>query len=309
MIVVKTSRKKSALISYKRERKFRDALVIFSKRSGNVVFLTIFNNIYITYEIITTPVENGTYQIKITSVDNLFNEDSGVQGSIVIDFYPLPPIKVVASLSGNDVTLDWQQNGQSAPDNYVVYGNGGSGNVIDRSNAIATVSGVTLTSTFTVANGSWDFVVESIKSGVVSAHTEVVHVDIPQETVVPPKPGPSSPESLSGLNLRNVSVGKVELQWLWLHGAQAESFNIYYDNGTGVVDYVTPVYNVIRVNGLIQTFTTDQLHFTDEDKTYIFVVRAVSPDGVEDINEDEYPIAVDGKAPDDPIDLSLSTVF
>lgn len=308
MLVVKTSRKRNSLISFNRERNFRDDLIVMSKRSGNTVFLTTFNNIYVTYEIITTPLPNGTYKIKLTSVDNLFNEDSGVQDTVVIDFFPLPPIRVTATLSGNDVTLNWQQNGQSAPDYYIVYGNRGGDSVIDRSTILSSVVGSLLTTTFTVADGSWNFIVESSKDGVLSSHTETVHVDVPANTVVPPKPG-TGPNAATGISLKNISIGKVELKWLYLFGAQASSFNIYYDNGTGVVDYGTPLANVSRVNSLIQTFTTNQLHFTDDEIEYIFAIRAVSPNSVEEENEDEYSIVVDGEAPDNPIDLDLSSIF
>lgn len=310
MLVCKTKRYKNSILSYKRDNRFRDNFILFPKRFGNFVFLTTFNNIFFTYEIISQPVGNGTYKVKISVLDDKFNESATVEATKLIDFYPLPPVDVVATVVGNDVTLTWSHSVEGAPTNYVIYGNDGSGEVINKNSPIATISGNLLTYTFTVASGQWKFVIES-KNTAESDSMKVISVAVPPESVVPPPPGPSgdSPLAATGLVLEHVSVGKVRIRFLWLYGSQAAVFNVYHDGGTGTIDYNTPNFTFTRIEDFIQDYTTTQLHTSDTRVTYKFAVRAETTDGVEESNEDEYEIEVDGKAPD-PIDnFTLDSVF
>jgi len=318
MLVAKTSRKKNAWISVNRTRKFRDDLIVFGKRNGHSVFLTTFNNIFYQYEVISIPLSNGTYKIKVVSVDDLKNENTGSEGTQIIDFFPLPPKNLEVSLSGNDVTLSWEHSVDGAPDFYVIYGNNGSG-LIDKSAAIAAISGSLLTYTFTVVDGQWIFVVESKKNGVESDTLEIVTITVPVTAAEPPKPGlpgtsgPNAPDiglfAVTGLVLENISVGEVKINFYWFFGSVAASFNIYHDDATGTIDYSVPKFSFSRLNGFIQNYTTSQLHSSDTNKTYKFVVRAVSQDGVEEKNTDEYEIDVDGVAPDNVADLQLDAVY
>lgn len=311
MIVYKTSRKKQNILSHQRELKFRDALVIFPKKKGNIVFLTTYNNIYLKYEAVTIPLANGTYKVRVTTLDNLENESSYIEGTVAVSFFVLAPVDLEASVSNNDVTLEWAHSVNGAPDNYRIYGNGGSGEDIDRTTPIATIAGNLLTYTFTVVDGDWKFVVESIEAGQESVNLYAAYATVPVENQVPDSPGVSneSPYSVVGINLSNVSVGKVKISFLWLYGSSAASFRVYHDSGTGTIDYNTPAFTFTRQDSDTQEYTTTQLHSLDEDVTYKFVVRAVTSFGVEDKNTDSAEITIDGVAPDDPIDLSLSTAF
>lgn len=313
MIVCKTKRYKNSWISYNRTAKFRDSLVVFGKRRGHVVFMSNFNNIYITYQITSIPVGNGTYKIKITTTDDYNNESAGTEGTQIIAFYPLPPKSLAGSVSGNNVTLTWAHSINGAPTNYKVYGNGGSGNIINRDTPLATLAGSLLTSTFAVANGQWKFVVESVTGSVESRSLITVTLAVPSTAVIPPSPGPSVIDSTlsqpTGLMLEQISVGKVKIRFYWSHGTLASSFNIYHDSGTGTINYAAPAFSFARQSSLIQLYTTTQLHALDSVVTYKFVVRAVSANGVEETNTDEYSIEVDGAAPDNIVDLTLDSVF
>ncbi len=313
MLAVKTRRYKNSLISVNRTERFRDNLILFGKKIAQTVFLTIFNNIYRTYEIITIPVSNGTYLIKVTSTDNLGNENVGVQGSVNVNFYPLPPVNLVATASSvilTNVTLTWEHSVEGVPDTYNIYSNNGSGNVIDKSTPLASVAGNVLSYVHTTPiNGVWKYIVEAVDTGLESNNYNVAEATIPYTAELPNKPGPGGLLSATGISLENVSIGKVKLSFIWIYGADAASFNVYYDNGTGTIDYNTPLQNITRVDQLVQTGTTVRLHSTNEEITYKFAVRTVSPDGAEEQNTDTYSIVVDGLEPDDAVDLTLDTVY
>jgi hypothetical protein len=258
------------------------------------------------YTIISFPQANGTYQIKVTSVDAFGNEDSGDIGSVTVDYYPLPPINLTVSVDvSNNVILTWQSNG-NIPDNYVIYGNNGSGGTIDRSDLIATISGSLLTYTFNCAVGNWSFVVESKKNGVESVTLGIVSIVVPSSATPPPSPGIGG--QITGLSLTTVNPAKVNIQFWWLYGNQATSFNVYSDNGTGVFNMTIPSWNFAVQGSTVQSFTTPTLLSGDVQKTFQFIVRSVNS-GIEDGNNDVYSIFLDGYVPDPITNLVVDSVF
>jgi hypothetical protein len=310
MKVFNTKRKKNSFISYNRTSIFRDTIVTFGKRKGHSVFLSFFNNSYKTYEIISVPISNGTYKIKIISVDNLNNENTGVEGNILVDFYPLPPKDLAGSVSGNNVTLTWNHSINGAPDNYKIYGNNGTGGRINKNTSIQTISGSLLTTTFTVTNGEWSFIVESYKNGKESDSFFIIKLTVPYTNVLPYDPGVPGNGSfaVTGLMLENISVGKIKISFYWFYGDNANKFRVYHDDGTGIIDYNTYKFEFDRQNKIVQTFTTSQLHYLDQDITYKFAVRSVNSYNKESKNTNEYEISVDGVAPNNVVDLILDTV-
>jgi len=303
MKVVRARRKKNTLLVYKRDP-LRDHMLLISRNCSLIFLGSSYNNPFWKYKIISIPVANGTYKIKICSEDDLGNINSGLEGTVVVSYYVLPPKNVAVTSSGNTITLTWAVSTDGEPDNYVIYSNNGSGNV-DKTTPLVTISGTLLTYSKSVANGSWKFIVEAKKNGVESNTMNVVSVDIPLP--VPPKPG--IPKGVTGLCLERVSIGKVKVSFLWPYGTEASSFNIYHDDGTGTISYSSPKFTFSRQTTLVQTYTTTKLHSLDSNIQYRFVVRAVNSDGVEETNTDEYLIEVDGVAPDNAEDLVLETIF
>jgi hypothetical protein len=311
MFTLAGSRRYNTLVSYKRTAKFRFHQTVLDGYYGSVLFLTRFNNAYKKYVLVSLPVPNGNYKVKVTSLDAKQNESLDAEGTVAITFTPLAPVNVVAEVSGSNVIFTWETSVDGNPDFYVIYGNDGTGSTsIDRSSPLATISGSLNTYTLPVANGNWSFVIESKKSGVESVTMNKVTVQVSTSATIPPKPGPSGSNVVTptGLLLNNVSVGAVNISFLWLWGVQADTFNVYHDNGTGTIDYTSPKYTFARQNQLIQSYTTPQLIIVDGPVTYKFAVRAVL-NGVDDGNKDEYTIDVDGKAPDAPIQLVLDSIF
>lgn len=304
MIILRSRRKKNSLISYKRDTLLRGYKFVIGTNT-NIVFLhSTFNNPFWIYELISNPVSNGTYKIKVISEDDLSNSNVGVQGQVVVSYFVLPPKNVTISSSGNNITLNWEDSSDGEPDFYVIYSNNGSGNV-DKVTPYTTISGSLKTFTDSFANGTWKFVVEAKEGLLQSNSMNVKEITIPFP--IPPKAG--IPYAATGLSLERISVGKVKISFLWPHGNLASVFNIYHDSGTGIVDYVTPKFSFSRQTQTIQTYTTSQLHALDQNVQYKFAVRAENSDGVEETNTDEYLIEVDGVAPSDAEDLILETVF
>lgn len=272
---------------------------ILVQRSGTEVFFNgIYKNPFLIYQFTTKPLETGTYKVKIVSEDDLQNVNVGVQGTASVVTLPLPPRNLTVSVSGNNVTLNWDDPTSGSPDNYKIYGNGGSGKFIDRDTVLSILSGTLKTDTFAVADGDWRFVVESVVSGVESINLYLAKTQVPDTAIVPPSPGIGGIFAVTNLTLRRISVGKVKIRFEWNFGDQADDFNVYHDGGTGTLNFTTPDFTFSRVPTRIQEFTTTQLHTVDENITFQFVVRSVNTLGNEDGNTSIYTIDVDGEAPD-----------
>jgi hypothetical protein len=310
MKILKTNRKRSNLCFWDQSERFRYDSIVLSKIGHPVFLSSFFNNPSVYYEVYTKALANGTYKIKVTAVDKYENENAGVEGTEVIDVFPIAPPNVVGSVSGSNVTLTWEQLETGAPDFFVIYSNGGSGEV-DKNVIYQSVVGSLLTKTFAVANGTWKFIVDSQTGARQSNSRFVVELSVPVSNTPPEKPGPGGDGDLNktGLVLENISIGKVKIKFLWIHGDNAASFNVYHDSGTGTVSYASPAFSFNRQESEIQEYTTTQLHATSEIKTYKFVVRAVTSGGIEDGNVDEYSIDVKGAAPTLIEDLELEGVF
>jgi hypothetical protein len=266
------------------------------------------------FKIITKPLYSGTYKYKINSLDNLDNVNTGTEKSIAITNRPYYVSSLSYTLSGNDVTLTWiaPVNG-STPTSYKVYGNGGSGYEIDRSTILDTVVG--LTSTITVADGDWIFVVETVSNTLETIHYDVVKMTVPVDETVPIIPvavvdeeEPVQEETelqLVNVQLTNVSVGKCKISFYWVYGSEASYFRIYHDEGTGTIDWNNYKFRFARINNLLQTYTTTQIS-TSESKEYKFGIRSENSYGNIDANTNEYTVNIDGIAPDEVEDFNAS---
>ena len=300
--------------------KFRVHTTLFGRRGESIVMLSgyLYNHEKIR-TIVTVPVVSGTYKMKIKGYDNLDNENTGVEVTATLASIPYPPRGLTLTSVGNSVTLSWEApNGGTLPvTSYKVYGNGGvNGNPINRSSVLATIAGTTLTTTITVANGDWMFAVETLAGGKESLNYWCQRVTLPATAIVPPVPAvdiddggvqPNSITSAMNMQLSNISIGKLNIVFLWTFGDRASHFRIYHDSGTGTIDWVTYAYRFARLSGYKQSFTTPQMCFT-EDTEYKVGIRAESPDGVVEGNVVEYSVMLDGVAPDEVYNATLEGI-
>lgn len=310
MFVIKPNNKNFTFLRTNRDTRFRLEDLFLGKRNNLVFLNNSLNNPFYEYQIISIPVEGGTYNFKIKSLDDLFNINNGQEEAVVLSDILWRPIDfVISSIDGNDVTFTWSPpEGGSTPLGYKIYGNDGSGHLINRVTSLGTVSYGTNTVEITVADGNWLFVIESYDASYETLNYYSVFHTIPVEDAVPQIPNEPGDDTIfeiqpeyqmHNVQLRNVSVGKCGISFIWLQGNDASHFRIYHNNGSGSVDFVTYAFRYARQNSWYQEFVTDQLETADENVEWKFGIRAESPNGVVDSNEVEYTVELDGEAPDE----------
>jgi len=286
---------------------FRDEQVVLSPTT-EVVYKTTYGNPYVSYSLVTEQLVQGTHKWEVQTKDNLNNTSDNVAGSVAIADYRLPPRFIAYSyVDRHHVNLTWTEPADTVPDNYVVYSNNGSGS-IDTGSHYDVLSGSTLEVEYNLeVNGTWKFRVEALRDGVESNTKYEVWIIVPKSAVAPPAVNDENKRFVS-ISAENVSVGKLKVTFVWLYGNAASSFRIYHDNGTGTISYGSYI-EFTRQNGYVQTYTTGQIYSGSEDQEFLFVIRAVSSDSVEESNTVENSVDLDGVAPDEIEELAIGSTF
>lgn len=322
MKIIKPRLTRYSLYRQNMAHSFRDEPVRYGL-SRSLVFLTgSLSNLMYRYEIITAPLIDDTYKFKVVSQDNMGNVNEGVEvsGTVTKKLW-YPTLFRITGVVGNVVTFAWAAPaGGRTPTHYVIYGNGGSGYAIDRITPVAVISSGTWLASITLASGIWLFVIESrdgtgetVNNYAISQTLPVAarlpyNVNDPGDQPIYPM-GVAYPEvQLKSVQLRNVSVGKCEISFLLVNVGNTKYFRIYHDSGTGTINWTTYAYRFEKIATVKQTFTTDRLFTTDEDKAYKFGIRAESADGVVEQNLIEYDVTIDGKAPAEVQELTAGAV-
>jgi hypothetical protein len=286
---------------------FRDDKIVISS-NGTIVFGSTFLNPNDTYQVITEQLSNATHQFRIVAFDDIGNESSSIDGSILIPAFASPPrYPKYSYVDRHHVKLSWTAPSTGAPDNYVVFSNWGSGS-IDTTKQFDLLSSATTSVTYNLpSNGTWKFRIEAYKSGLYSSTEFELHIVIPRANYIPP--------SVLDENIKNIAfgaepanAGKIKISFPWIYGDAAAKFRLYHDNGTGTVDYTT-YFEFTRANGIMQTYTTTQLYDGEENKTFLIVIRAVTSDGVEESNVETVSVTIDGQAPDPISGLTIGSTF
>ncbi len=266
----------------------------------------------------TDALDDGTYNFVVRAVDDAGNEDTNTTPvTVVIDTYPLAPTDLEYTFDdGTDkVTLTWTASPSADIDKYNIYSNGGSG-FINYSTPIAVVNSPTVTweSDAIVAAGTYNYGVRAEDAGGKEEFNSDVTVtvkikDTPIEEI------PNLPNAPVGLTLTPVAGAKIQIDWLYDVTDQEvvpSVFSIYYDNNTGVMDYVTPLDTVLYSTGTVQgkylafTFTTGAL---GDGLDYEFGVRAKSAAGDEEENTVTETATADSTAPNAPTGLAGSETY
>ncbi len=285
---------------------FRFQKTVFPKRSGQSIFLSSFDNPLVKYQILTEQLDKGEHLFKIKAFDSLNNVSEETTGSVKVAEYRLAPRFIIHSISGNAITINWEHSVEDAPDNYIIYSNNGSGD-IDRTTPLDVISGNDRTYVTTVVDGSWKLVVEARTNNIESFNLFIVETVVPSSAIIPPSMVDEN-QKVPDIAAENVSVGKMKVSFIWIYGNLADRFRIFHDSGTGTVDFNNPIeFN--RQSGFVQSFTTDQIYFDKEDQTFKFVIRSVSPDGVEDGNILEHEVELDGIEPEATTGLEIGSTF
>ena len=116
---------------------------------------------------------------------------------------------------------------------------------------------------------------------------------------------PPLPNKIFALKAEQVECNKVKLIWFYCpigQKSQPVQFNIYYDSGTGQLDYENPLSSIDYQGRIFYSFTTDCL----ESGRYMFAVRAEDADSTENDSQAKLYIQLDAANPN-PIEILSAT--
>lgn len=294
--------KSKGLVKLPNQLNYRDDKVVLGTEA---LPLTELNNPYVPYEAITDKLPSGNYKFGIKSVDNLENFSTVAQGDVTISAFTMFPrfISITKLENPHKARLTWTAPISGVPDTYKLYSNRGDGTYTFT--LFTTLVGNVLTTDVLLNDGNWAFKIEAVKDGIESSNSFTASIEIPYDIAKPPAPF-DSVNQVTSVNAKNSNAGKIEFSFLWIYGASAKTFRLYHDRGTGTI-YWNSFYEFTRINGYYQKFTTPQIYDGETDAEFRFVVRAVSPYGIEDSNAEEHTVMLDGAAPSIPQSLTLST--
>ncbi|KPK96962.1 MAG: hypothetical protein AMK75_07580 [Planctomycetes bacterium SM23_65] len=121
---------------------------------------------------------------------------------------------------------------------------------------------------------------------------------------------PARPNRPAGLRAAPAADGKVELTFSYNatnEEAECTHFHVYYDAGSGEVDYTNPIGSVNRDEGPFTYYSFLSGALTDG-QTYLFAVRAAAAEDVEDDGIECVEVTADAQAPTQPESLSGQVV-
>ena len=104
--------------------------------------------------------------------------------------------------------------------------------------------------------------------------------------------------------------GKIEVSWLYdpyfeyLGPGAAHEGRVYWDNGTGTIDWDTPKTTVVMSNPTTAVWWSWTSEALVDEQEYLFAVRiatAAHPDGIETQNTDEHAATPDSDVPSTPV--------
>jgi hypothetical protein len=115
------------------------------------------------------------------------------------------------------------------------------------------------------------------------------------------------PNSIFEARIEQLAGSKVKLLWYYCPLDQDSGpacFKIYYDNGTGQIDYENPIATISYTGRKFYSYQSDSL----EGGRYLFAIRAKDANGIEDGSLAKLVIQITNSSPD-PIDiLSAKTI-
>jgi hypothetical protein len=306
MKVINNRRRNNNFFVQKFPGDWRDEMVTLGTKP-NVVFLSgSLSNPNLHYQLITEQLAEGTHKFGIKTYDDLNNISGTQEGSVAIADYRNFPRYIYGGATGNTIKLTWLLPADGEPDNFLIYSNNGSGD-IDRTAPLHVIAGTLENYEFAVADGNWQFIVEALKDGVESTNYFKVIVDTPSSSISPPAINDPANSDLSIMAV-NANTGKIRVSFIYPYGDVTKYFRLYHDDGTGIINYGSYT-QFAKTSGFLQDFTTEQVYFGVDNATYLFVIRAVSQDDVEETNTTEHQVELDGVAPDDVTDLTLGSTF
>jgi hypothetical protein len=157
---------------------------------------------------------------------------------------------------------------------YHVYANTGTGDPINYATPVATVDGLTWTSSPLAYPGTWKFGVRAFYDG---SGLEDHNLDCEVEIILDPNGNDitNRPGFPTGLRALPVAGGNIKVEWSYANLARRAQtptgFHVYV--GVGSLDYASPVASVAYTSSIMSSFTTVLTGLTSG-TTYTIGVRA-----------------------------------
>ena len=104
----------------------------------------------------------------------------------------------------------------------------------------------------------------------------------------------SKPGTIFTSSAEVIDGNKVRLEWFYCPLEQKTIpayFNIYFDNGSGLIDYENIIAKVEYISRNIYNYISQPL----DSKTYLFVIRAVNEDGIENTSSKQTKVQISNK--------------
>lgn len=260
------------------------------------------------------PLEDGSYTYKLEAE----NDTGGIsleEEPVTISSAPDRPIGIQGSWNPTThiLTLSWTASPSADVNHYAIRHNGGSGTVrLDDAPEDTEVT-TSWTIDLTAATGNYEFLVRAVDDDSKEEQnlSQMIAIEVDNGVA---QSRPSVPTSVDAFA---ISGSKARITYTYFPsretgfgaGGAAKEGRVYSDNGTGVMDFVTPI-------GLVpMNFPTDPQSYSFDtgalaNDTYLFAVRiatATGGGGFETENTDTHPVTISDAVPDTP-DLNVEVI-
>ena len=195
------------------------------------------------------PLVDGSYTYKLTAE----NESGGLtedEEGVVIDSAPLAPTNISASWNPTThvLTLAWTASGSSDLDHYAIRHNSGSGPIRIDDAAEDTEVTTTWQIDLTGLTGDYEFLVRAVDTDTNEEQnlSQLVAISVTAGVASnrPGEPSEVSADPIAGGKARVSFTYYPSKETGFAPGGAAKEARIYSDNGTGIMDWVTPIDTV-----------------------------------------------------------------
>lgn len=251
---------------------------------------------------ITDILEDGDYYFGIKVADAAGNKSIAYVNKVTINGAPPPLVNLkIKTRTGPKIRLEWNLPDTEDIQAFNIYDNNGSEDVnYDTMRSSVANDEITWISPV-LSYGDWIFncrVMDDNNLEEVSFYNE--------QSISIVEGGVFGPTEVSGLLARAISGGRIQL--LWQATANNDSFSIFYDNGTGTIDYNNP-FEIIEPRFVISnTWFRYDTSALINGQTYKFVVRATYA-GEEETNTNVVSAIADATAPATLDSLTIEQVI